>query len=64
MFNAAKSRVRAPVEHPFAHTKCGMGLTGCTIGIRRAEATIMLANIAYNMKRWRWRRLERNYDGA
>ena len=25
-----------------------------TIGIARAKATITLANIAYNMKRWRW----------
>ena len=25
-----------------------------TIGIARAKATLTLANIAYNMKRWRW----------
>jgi len=25
-----------------------------TIGIKRAEAAITLANMAYNMKRWCW----------
>jgi hypothetical protein len=24
------------------------------IGIKRAEATIIMANIAYNLGRWRW----------
>jgi transposase, IS5 family len=52
--NAAKSAVRARVEHPFAHQKGPMGLFIRTIGLARAKATIMLANIAYNMKRWCW----------
>lgn len=52
--NAAKSAVRARVEHPFAHQKGFMGLVIRTIGHARAEATITLANIAYNMKRWCW----------
>jgi IS5 family transposase len=52
--NAAKSAVRAAVEHPFAHQKGFMGLVIRTIGLARAEATVTLANMAYNMKRWCW----------
>ncbi|MGM0583673.1 MAG: IS5 family transposase [Pseudomonadota bacterium] len=52
--NAAKSAVRAHVEHPFAHQKGPMGLVIRTIGIDRAAATVALANMAYNMKRWCW----------
>lgn len=49
--NAAKSKVRARVEHVFAHQKAKMGLFIRTIGIRRAEAKITLANLAFNMHR-------------
>jgi transposase, IS5 family len=49
--NAAKSKVRARVEHVFAHQKDKMGLFIRTIGITRAEAKITLANLAYNMSR-------------
>jgi transposase, IS5 family len=52
--NAAKSTIRAAVEHPFAHQKGFMGLVIRTIGLARAEATVILANMAYNMKRWCW----------
>ena len=53
--NAAKSALRSKVEHVFAHQKARMHLTIRTIGIaRRAEAAITLANMAYNMTRWRW----------
>ena len=52
--NAAKSAVRAAVEHPFAHQKGPMGLVIRTIGLARAKATVTLANMAYNMKRWCW----------
>ena len=52
--NAAKSKVRARVEHVFAEQKQRMGLVIRTIGIARAEAAITLANMAYNMKRWCW----------
>lgn len=52
--NAAKSAVRAHVEHPFAHQKGVMGLFIRTIGRARAAATIAVANMVYNMKRWRW----------
>lgn len=52
--NAAKSVLRSKVEHVFAHQKARMRLTIRTIGIRRAEAAIMLANMACNMTRWRW----------
>jgi hypothetical protein len=31
-----------------------MGLVIRTIGLARANATITLANMAYNMKRWCW----------
>ncbi len=49
--NAAKSKVRARVEHVFAQQKAKMGLFIRTIGIKRAEAKITLANLAYNMNR-------------
>jgi IS5 family transposase len=52
--NAAKSAVRAHVEHPFAQQKGVMGLVIRTIGLARASAAITLANMAYNMKRWCW----------
>ena len=52
--NAARSTVRARVEHPFAHQKGVMGLVIRTIGIVRASATVTLVNMAYNMKRWCW----------
>lgn len=49
--NAAESKVRARVEHVFARQKDQMGLFIRTIGIKRAEAKITLANLAYNMHR-------------
>ena len=49
--NATKSKVRARVEHVFAQQKAQMGLFIRTIGIKRAEAKITLANLAYNMNR-------------
>ena len=52
--NAAKSAVRAQVEHPFACQKRVMGLVIRTIGLARAHAAVTLANMAYNMKRWCW----------
>nr|WP_279308174.1 transposase [Niveispirillum sp. BGYR6] len=50
--NALKAAIRAKVEHPFAMLKGPMKLFIRTIGIKRAEATITLAAMAYNMKRW------------
>lgn len=52
--NAAKSSLRSTVEHVFAHQKARMHLTIRTIGIARAAAVITLANMVYNMTRWRW----------
>jgi IS5 family transposase len=49
--NAARSKVRAHVEHPFAEMKDRMGLFIRTIGITRAKVKIGMANIAFNMKR-------------
>jgi IS5 family transposase len=49
--NAARSKVRARVEHVFAQQKDKMGLFIRTIGLRRAEAKITIANLAYNMNR-------------
>ena len=49
--NAAKSSLRAHVEHVFAHQKNRFGLFIRTIGIARAEAKLILANIAYNFDR-------------
>jgi transposase, IS5 family len=52
--NATKSKVRAGVEHVFAHEKGIMGLFVRTIGIARATVKIGLANLAYNMRRLVW----------
>ncbi len=52
--NAAKSKVRARVEHVFAEQKDRMRLFVRTIGIARAEAAVTLANMGYTMKRWCW----------
>lgn len=49
--NAVKSKVRARVEHVFAHQKDKMSLFIRTIGIKRAEAKVTLANLAYNLHR-------------
>ena len=49
--NAAKSAVRARIEHVFAHQKDRFGLFIRTIGIARAEAKLTLANLAYNFDR-------------
>ena len=49
--NAAKSTVRARIEHVFARQKDQMGLFIRTIGIARAEEKIGLANLAYNIDR-------------
>lgn len=48
--NAARSRIRSAVEHPFAEMKSRMRLFVRTIGIDRA-AKIGIVNIAFNMKR-------------
>ena len=49
--NARKSAIRARVEHVFAHQKNRFGLFIRTIGLKRAEAKLTLANLAYNMDR-------------
>ena len=43
--------MRSCVEHVFAEQKHRMALSIRTIGLKRAEAKITLAHIAYNMKR-------------
>ena len=52
--NGRKSKVRAAVEHVFAHEKGPMGLVVRTIGLARARVKIGLANLIYNMKRMVW----------
>jgi transposase, IS5 family len=52
--NGAKSKVRAAVEHVFAHEKGPMGLLVRTIGLARARVKIGLANVVDNMKRMIW----------
>ncbi len=49
--NAAKSAIRARVEHVFAHQKNRYGLFIRTIGIARAQAKRTLANLTYNFYR-------------
>lgn len=50
--NAARSRVRARVEHVFAQQKDRLGLIIRTVGLKRAEAKIGLTNLAYNLQRY------------
>ncbi|NMG41451.1 transposase [Chelativorans sp. ZYF759] len=45
-----ESTIRAAVEHVFAHQKNRFGLFIRTIGVARAEAKLILANIAYNLQ--------------
>lgn len=52
--NAAKSEVRARVEHVFARQKGPMALVIRTIGLARAQVKIGLANLVYNMHRMVW----------
>ena len=52
--NATRSKIRACVEHVFAEQKSRMGLCIKTIGLERAKTKIVLANLAYNMKRLTW----------
>jgi IS5 family transposase len=52
--NARKSAIRAKVEHPFAMLMGPLRLFIRTIGLKRAEAAITFAAMAYNMKRWVW----------
>lgn len=52
--NAAGSKVRSAVEHPFAKQKGRMNLVICTIGIARAKMKLGMANIAFNMRRFVW----------
>lgn len=49
--NASRSRVRAAIEHVFAHQKGPMALCIRTIGIARARVKIGLANLTYNIRR-------------
>jgi IS5 family transposase len=49
--NAGKSSIRAAIEHVFAHQKNRFGLFIRTIGLARAEAKLILANIAHNFDR-------------
>ena len=49
--NAARSAVRARIEHVFARQKDQMGLFIRTVGIVHAETKITLANLACNVDR-------------
>jgi IS5 family transposase len=50
--NRAKSRIRARVEHVFAHiTNCMNGFRIRSIGIARARSNIGLINLTYNIVR-------------
>jgi len=52
--DARKSSIRATVGHVFAQLKHRMMLTIRSVGIKRAKAATIVADIAYNMGRWRW----------
>ena len=48
--NAARSKVRAAIEHVFAQQKGPMALCIRTVGIARAKVKIGLANLTYNIR--------------
>lgn len=52
--NGRRSKIRARIEHVFAHQKARMGLFVRTIGITRATVKIGMANLAYNITRYVW----------
>ena len=52
--NGRRSKIRALIEHVFAHQKARMGLFVRTIGIGRAKVKIGLANLAYTFGRYVW----------
>lgn len=52
--NARKSAVRTTVEPVLARQKQRMKLVVRSIGVKRAQATIGMANSACNLSRWRW----------
>ena len=52
--NGRRSKIRAFVEHVFAHQKARMGLFVRTIGIGRARVKIGMANLACNLRRYVW----------
>jgi len=52
--NGRRSKIRAFVEHVFAHQKFRMGLFIRTIGIARARTKIGMANLVYNLTRFAW----------
>lgn len=52
--NGRRSKIRATVEHVFAHQKARMGLFVRTIGIARARTKIGMVNLAYNLTRYVW----------
>jgi IS5 family transposase len=54
--NAARSKVRADVEHVFAWQKGPMALVIRTIGLARARLKIGMANLFTNMRRMIWLR--------
>ena len=56
--NGRKSKVRAAVEHVFAHQKGPMSLVVRTIGLARARVKIGLANLVFNMRRMVWLRAQ------
>ena len=52
--NTTRAKIRAKVEHVFAAEKCCLRLVVRTVGLARATAKIMLANLAYNIRRLVW----------
>jgi IS5 family transposase len=57
--NALKSMVRSKIEHVFAHQKEPMAAIVRTIEKARAETTIGMINLAYNMRRFMWLEMRR-----
>lgn len=52
--NGRRSKIRAFVEHVFAHQKARMGLCVRTIGIGHATMKIGMAYLACNLRRYVW----------
>jgi len=52
--NRARSAVRSAIEHVFAEQKQRSKLFVRPIGLARVNMKIVMANMAYNMKRLVW----------
>ena len=57
--NRERSKVRATVEHVFAHQEAMGGKRVRTVGLARARIKIGMMNLVYNLRRLAWLQVQR-----